>query len=235
MAKLDNTPPASRAPEILDFFRRAVPEPFRILGLQLKPLSLGRYRLLKRFECAFVSDDLVPAGIGDLIIGVLICSQRADEFVTWANSPDFSRDIAKWSERLCPRPRLGWLPIYGPWRRRRPQHSFNVVEKLQLFQRYIEDSSQIPKFWCESSGESSGQPWAQACETALRSELGWSEEEINERPITKAIGDFFALAESRGQIKLMTKEDLEQIAEMERAAKLQTADRLEACPTENGS
>jgi hypothetical protein len=219
------------------YFKAAIPEPYRILGLPLLPLSLGRYRILKRFDCGFVADGETRAGMADLIIGVVVCSMRCDEFLAWADSPSFAKDIADWSARLAPTPWLGRLPILGKLRRRRPDYSFNVVEKLSLFQNYISESSTLPRYWyTESADSGAGQHWAQACETTLRSELGWTEEEINERPITKAIGDYFSMAESRGQIRIMTPEEVAYIDQLEKAAQTtQPPAPAEMGRAENGS
>jgi hypothetical protein len=192
-----------------DYFAQIVPEPFRILGLRLLPLSLGRYRLLKRFGVAFVADGDARAEIGDLLLGVLICSMRCDEFVEWAGSPAFARDVRRWSRRILPSPWLCLIPFFGKWWIR--GHSFNAVEKIQLFQRYIEQGSVVPDYFDESGDPMrSGAHWSQAIEVTLRSELGWSAEEINEEPLTKALADYFKYAENQGLVRLMTPEDVAQ-------------------------
>lgn len=192
------------------YFTAAIPEPFRILGLQLKPLSLGRYRLLKRFDVAFVSDETKGAGPGDLILGVLICAMRCDEFLLLLNSPKFARTVRRWGRKICPEPWIAKIPWIGRrWhnrfgRRWRERHGFNIIEKIQLFQRYITGHSQVPKYWDESESSSvSAAHWAQSVESVLRSEVGWSQEEINESPLCKAFADYFKWAESNGAIRLM--------------------------------
>jgi hypothetical protein len=198
-----------RGEEHQDYFARVIPEPFQILGIRLLPLSLGRYRLLKRFEIAFVSDTEGAAEVGDLLAGILICSMRCDEFLAWAESPRFSKDIRRWSRRLLPAAGLCSVPFFGKrWRQR---HSFNVVEKMQLFQRYIAEGSKVPDYFDESGHQlRSGAHWSQAIEVTLRSEVGWTDEEINEQPLTKALSDYFKFAENQGLVRLMTPADVEQ-------------------------
>src|SRR5438876_959627 len=106
------------------YFQAAIPEPFTILGLRLKPLSLGRYRLLKRFGCAFVAEEETGANIEDLIIGVLVCSMRCDEFIEWAHSKHFAKDIKRWGKRVSRVGVIGWIgrrliPPLGRWWRKR--------------------------------------------------------------------------------------------------------------------
>lgn len=195
------------APESHDYFSRAIPEPYRILGLQLLPLSVGRYRLLKRFEVAFVADGEANAGISDLLLGVLICSMRVDEFLRFSTSRHFQRDIRRWSKRIFPSVWICALPWFGKWWRR--TRGFNVLEKIALFQRYIADAQRIPRYTSrDNSPRTNSGHWSHCIEICLRSELGWSEEEINEAPLSKALADYFGYAESQGMISLLTDEDL---------------------------
>jgi hypothetical protein len=196
-----------------DYFLTAVPEPFQVLGLQLRPLSLGRYRLLHRFQCAFVADGEQSATMGDLIIGALICSMPVEEFLDWAKSPDFARDVRAWGRHVSPWPWVGRLPGIGKWWRR--HWSFSSREKLILFGQYITDGSTVPLFWDEtSSGVIGGGHWSQGVEVALRGEVGWSKQEIDEEPLSKALADYCKWLETKGAIRLMTDEE---IASIERA------------------
>jgi len=197
------------------YFKAAIPEPFQILGLKLKPLSLGRYRLMRRFDVAFVLEESVMAKVGDLILGVLICSMRCDEFLAFLESPNFRHDIAKWMAKASPLAKLGCLPWIGKWFARR--NGFDVIEKILLFRRYIEAHSEVPKYWdSDESGNESGAHWSHGMEIVLRGELGWTQEEIEEQPLSKAIADYFKWCENKGFLRLMTPWELEMIVNMEK-------------------
>ena len=71
-----------------DYFTAAIPEPWQILGLRLKSFSLGHYRILKRFKCAFVDDETSQVTREDLIFGVLVCSMTPKEFMQLLNEGD---------------------------------------------------------------------------------------------------------------------------------------------------
>lgn len=198
-------------------FTAAIPEPYRILGIRLLPLSIGRYRLLKRFHCAFVAEETISATIGDLILGVLISSMRCDEFLAFYESDKCFRDIRRWSNRIGANPpwylrgKLGRILsatfIGKQWRK---NHSFNFIEKMKLFQTYIEESQQIPEFHIlQNSAARSSAHWSTNIEIVLRSELGWSVEEINEAPLSKALSDYFKHLENQGLVAIITPEDLE--------------------------
>lgn len=203
------------APEAIDphadYFTDLVPEPYRILGLTLRPLSLGRYRLMRRFGVAFVDDDAAKADAGDLLLGVLICSMRCDEFLKFANSPGFAKEIRRWSRKIFPHPWICALPFgLGKWWR--TKHAFDLREKMQLFQNYIESNSKSPRYWDESdNARLSGAHWSHSCEVVLRGQVGWTLEEINEEPLNKAIWDYYKHMESQGLIRLMTKDEIEHI------------------------
>ncbi len=190
------------------YFKAAIPEPYRILGLSLKPLSLGRYRLLNRFGVAFVSEQARQASISDLIFASCLCSMRCDAFLEWVESPSFGKDLRRWGRKVCPWPWINKLPWIGKYWRK--HHTFDVREKFVLFKRYIAEGSKVPKYWDLSGGgeaTASASHWSQNIEVTLRSELGWTSEEINEAPLTKAISDFFKFAENNGSIQLTTEEE----------------------------
>lgn len=175
-------------------FKAAIPQPFRILGLPLKPLSIGRYRLLARFNCAFVSDEDRNATVEDLILGVLICSMTVQGFLSWIET-DWKNDIAEWGAKVG---------------------VFDLEDKAKLFLQYISESSDTPKFWSESNGEPSSAHWSQCLEVSLRSETGWTKEEIDEEPLSKAISDFLKLSESKGRIKLLNQKELDAVEWLEK-------------------
>jgi hypothetical protein len=198
------------------YFNAAIPEPFRILGLKLKPLSLGRYRLMRRHDVAFVDDASRDADVSDLLLGVLICSMRVDEFAQFVDSRTFHQEIARWKRKTSRWGWLGCLPVVGRWFARR--NSFNAVQKILLFQQYIAAHTEAPKYWDMSQSDGgSGSHWSHAMEVALRGELGWTKEEIDEEPLSKAIADYFKLAEDSGSVRLMNDWELQMIADLERA------------------
>jgi hypothetical protein len=186
-----------------DYFSSSIPEPVRLLGLQLRPLSVGRYRLLKRFDIAFVAEGPAHAGVPDLLLGVLICSMRVDEFLEFAAAPNFTRDIRRWSKRLFPHVWICALPGFGKWWRRK--RGFNVLEKLAAFEAYIAEAQRIPRYTMrDNNPQAHSSHWSHNLEICLRSELGWTLEEINESPLSKALADYFRHAENSGAIILLT-------------------------------
>ena len=198
---------ATNSAPVPDYFIRAIPEPVRLLGLRLLPLSLGRYRLLKRFDVAFVADGEAQASISDLLLGVLICSMRVDNFLGFVDQPNFNQEMKAWSRRLFPSVWLCALPWFGRWWRR--THGFNVIEKMQMFQNYIVEAQRIPRYTMkENSPHANSSHWSHSMEICLRSELNWTQEEINEAPLSKALADYFGHAEASGTVILLSDDDI---------------------------
>ena len=208
------------SPTAPDYFLKSIPEPVTLLGLRLRPLSLGRYRLLNRFNVAFAADGDATASVPDLLLGVLICSMRVDEFLAFVDRPEFNREMRRWSRRLFPHVWICALPWIGKWWRR--TRGFNAIEKMSAFQTYIADAQRLPRYTMkENSPRTNSSHWAHNMEICLRSELGWSGEEINEAPLSKALADYFAYAESNGLVSLLTDEDM--IAAAHNAAQVEAA------------
>lgn len=178
------------------YFQAAVPEPYRIFGLQLLPLSLGRYRLLMRFDCAFVADGEAKATIEDLLVGILICSMRVKDFLELLGSRRWNRELKRWGRRV--RREMDADPY------------FNILAKVGLFQSYIQESSHVPNYWNEMAEQGgSAAHWSHNVEVSLRSQLGYTAEEIEEGPLSKALADYFKHAENQGLIRLICEEEVE--------------------------
>lgn len=183
------------APEPGDIseFSAAFPPIFTILGTQLLPLSLGRYRLMKWAGVAFVAEEEAEATVEDLFTGIAICAMPCSEFCGLIRSGKLQRTLERWGKKL--RKQI----------RRTP--GFNIYEKIALFQKYILQGQKMP--WIALPVQSSSPPdyththWSNSLEVVLRGQLGWSKEEIDEQPLTKAFVDYFKYLEGQGQVRLM--------------------------------
>ncbi len=150
----------------------------------------------------------------DLILGILICSQRCDEFIALLNSGRLCKEIARWGNKVF---KTGAWRKFIPRRWQNPK-PFNYLEKAGLFKRYLAEASRSPKYWEEQSGgQSSGAHWSHSVEIVLRGELNWTADEINEMPLSKAIGDYYKWLENKGMIRLMNDYEIKLIEEMEKS------------------
>jgi len=174
---------------VRDFYQAAVPEPVTLLGQQLHPLSIGHWILLERFECSYIAGG--SATIPDLMLGVLICCNKYDEFISLARNESIMELTKKWTKRIG---------------------NFDFAEKSKNFSDYIDDSiKNIPKYWVEEkkSGASrkSGAPYIQTLRAFLLSKTSLTETEIMNRPFALSVWDMITVLEQEGTLRIHTKED----------------------------
>jgi hypothetical protein len=198
-----------------DYFDQIMPAPPAVCGRQLKVLSIGRYRLMSRFKVAFVAEREGVATAGDLLMGVLICSFSCEEFSEMVSTPNFKSQVQKWGRKMgfFP-PRCFSWPMVGKWLHRNIGRVVDeadaqyLLEQTAIFQQYIKDGSKTPPYWDESPGERvSGAHWSQSIEAVLREFQGWTKQEIDEEPLTKALWDYFKHMENQGMVRLMTDDE----------------------------
>lgn len=180
------------------YAQAAIPEPYRILGLRLRPFSLGHWLLMQRFDCALIGGGKPEHS--DMLLGVLICSMRYQEFLAFIEQKDFQKQVIKWGKR---------------------NNLLELDEKSELFGRYLTDSLSEPAYIELRPGGDGAGDWAQNLKITLMTRLGYSEGEVLDMPLSKALADYYKLAESDGFLRLLTAEDLaDQKANDEAMAKL---------------
>jgi hypothetical protein len=208
------------AKESFDYFAQVLPQPPVVCGLALKPLSIGRYRRMRRQDVAFVADEEKIGTAGDLLKGVLICSMTCAEYDEFVSSPSCGKEVVRWAQRvgLLPPRYLKW-PIIGGWisrivgekitYQRSLRDAAYVIEQIALFKKYVHDSQLIPNYTQKSNNPSKHSlHWSNSIELHLRSEQGWTSAEIEESPLSKALTDYFGYAESHGMISILSDEDI---------------------------
>lgn len=165
----------------------AVPDPYRILGLRLKPFALGHYLLLQRFGCAFIQEEIGTASVEDLILGVLVCSMTHREFLEFLEQKNFLKQTQAWGKKL------GLI---------------DFQEKALLFQQYLKQGLHEPDYVALKPQNTGGGDWAQNLKITLMTQLNYTENQALELPLSQALADYYKLAESEGLILMLTKEDL---------------------------
>jgi hypothetical protein len=205
-----------------DYFEQIMPTPPIVCGKQLKVLSIGRYRLMARLRVAFVAETVRAAMAGDLLMGVIICSMRCDEFVELLSRPDFKEQIQKWGRRIgfFPPKILSW-PLVGKWLSKNIGSTIEgadadyLLGQTELFKKYIADGAPdlSKKFWNEPQEEQlDGSHWSQSVEAVMREYQSWTKGEIDEEPLTKALWDFYKHLEMRGLGRFLSPDEQKDLA-----------------------
>jgi hypothetical protein len=201
-----------------NFFAAAYPEPWQVLGVKLRPFSLGHYLKLSRLGCAFVSDKEETATLSDLLLGVVVCSMpttpvaESDPFWLW-----LARQRGGWRYRVYSlAQRLRRKPVASPadydaylWGKRIGE--IDLPSKVKMFADYIEKHSAAPAYVEEhktTAPKISGAHWTQSVLSCLVAKCGYTMEEALNVPVSRALSDFLKQAESDGAVRLLPEEAL---------------------------
>ncbi len=167
--------------------RAAVPNPPRILGLQLKPYSLGHDLILTALENKFLEAD---RSIDDLFIGVFVCSQSWSEWGRWSNSR--------------------WLPVslrIWRWFIR----TKDIRDAFNLFENYLELGRDCPDInmpvAAVGKASSFGSPWQERLKIFLVCKLGLTENEAMNRPLALSNFDWACHGEMDKTLELFSEKD----------------------------
>jgi len=208
----------------LDYFSAAYPEPWQIIGVNLRPFSIGHFLKLKRLDCAFVADGESVASVGDLLLGIIVCSMPS--------SPDTERDAFwKWYHRRSPEGMFAGLRWRAKKRAARLLRKemltpaefdvyqfgrsvgvFSLKEKSAMFQSYIAAHTGSLPHWIEPSNGSerkSGAHWIHSMISCLTSSCGYTIAEAYNVSFGKALADYLKHAENNGAVRLMTDAEIQ--------------------------
>jgi hypothetical protein len=187
--------------QLNNYTKALIPEPYTLLGIELKPFCLGHIFLMQRFGCAFSSESPdTMGGIDDLLLGISICSRTYEEFLEFVNTP---KELKEWTKK------------WGKYiKKETKKKNFDILSKFEFFREYLKSGIFIPKYWeLETSEhkEQSGTHWTHTVLNTLTSELGYTQSEALNVAIARGLQDYFRYLEKNGSITLMTDEDLEML------------------------
>lgn len=189
----------------------ALPEPHTILGLRLKPLTLGHLLYLSRFGVEQVND------VGSLITALMICSRSFEQIQPTLDDPLFSLKTNFWLWRVS---KKSW-PFF--WRR----GGIDWRDKFKRWDAYYAAHTVTPKAVAKRSGASmaSNVPFLQHLKVTLQSELNYSPREAMGCAFNIAMLDYYTFHELQGNVDVV---DVEKMAAMRKHADDSSADWIAA-------
>ena len=201
-----------------NFFAAAYPEPWQILGVKLKPFSLGHYIKLARLGCAFVSEKEERATLSDLLLGVVVCSMPTtpdpdnDPFWIWLNRTKggWRYSLYKITKRIL-RQKYSTPAEYDAFVWGKKMGAIDFAAKVTMFSDYMDKCSAMPAYVEEKRDQPpkvSGAHWCQSVLSALVSKCGYTMEEALNVPVSRALSDFIKQAESDGAVRILPPEAL---------------------------
>ncbi len=169
-----------------EYLSACIPEPFTVLGMKLRPLSIGHILLMQWQGLSYVSERPEPPTMDDLISGCLICSMGFREYKEFLERQDLREELT----------RLGRVFSFD-----------ELPEKYALFRAYLDQGTESPEVEIPdsiASGVLLGTPWLQSLRICLMSKLHVSNEETFDYPYRMALWDCFSVRESEGRLVINT-------------------------------
>lgn len=178
-----------------DFFAAAIQEPTTILGVRLRPFSLGHLIILQRLKSAFVTDG-EEMTIHDLALSVLVCSLPYTEGCALFNRTDLPKFFLNWHSQLI-----------GGWRARwgfRKPIVIDYPKKVREFSDYLSRGSQVPCYSYDPGKFSAMEcPSVQIVKVTLMRDMHIPEAELMDRPWAICLWDFVTLRALAGQVDMV--------------------------------
>jgi hypothetical protein len=180
------------------FQQAALPEPFKVLGKDLAPYTLGHDILLGLFESSFCRGVSLPQEspfryallADDLPISVWVCSHaHYSDVYEKLQSPEIRDELKKWGKSCG---------------------EFDVPAACITFERYLKDNTQEPGYWVEDAGRGRGGssvPFSHYLKVVLMREFGLKEHEALDTPYAQALWNYLTILEGQGRIRFMSDDD----------------------------
>lgn len=160
-----------------EFLHAAAPVSVTCLGVPLRPLSLGSLLLLMRFKNTFLLGpsaeiaQFAPISeakpVGDLLMGIVICSMEYDAARTALADPDLTKDIKLWRRKLDG---PAWRRFVG--RKNAVPLDQRIKEASKIFREYLAEGLKYPNTKAEAGPyRPTGSPWPLFTLTSLLEDL----------------------------------------------------------------
>jgi hypothetical protein len=193
------------------YFSAAVPEPHTILGLRLRPFSLGHRILLKRIGNAFLSPEgraseaPVKITYDDLASAVFICAHTWKENLEALHDLDGTQKFMRaWQRKLSGQ--TGWKY----WLGLRAPALIDLPGKAKAFSAYLADGESHPSYHFEPGGEMDC-PIEQIVKATLLSQTSLTEDEIMDRSWSLCLWDYLTLKAINGDINFIDDDEIEEL------------------------
>lgn len=213
-------------PQLDKYLEALLPTPITVLGLTLKPFSLGTLNILQRSNClTFVNGfkstpESIAKYVNDFLVTIVVCSmtyeeaKQADEtntitickrvykkdgtFTEVFSKASFSEYIAKWNKQV---------------EKACKKNTVNMLQEMAKVQQYIKDAFAGPDSYPledkNNSGFKSGASWEQSLREYLL--LKYSESEAMNLPLSLAFWEWTKEAEKNRQVGIKSDQDVNAI------------------------
>lgn len=188
-----------------EFYSVAVPEQRQILGLPLRPLSLGHLILLHRVKSAFVCEGTV--NYNELAIAALICSLNYQDGLACLKDPGTADFLKLLGERITGI--LEWRVRLGI----RKARVIDLLANVAAFSAYLKEGSSIPHYsYTPGDFKSVDCPQVQIIKISLMRDLHISESDLMDRSWAMCLWDYVTLRALKGEVSMVPKDEIDNAA-----------------------
>jgi len=183
------------------YLKAIIPTPFRVLDMELLPLSIGHLAWFEYLGLAYMTDK--PVGLTDLENACIVCSHTFTGYRQLLQSKTIARELRRMGKVLD----LGTVP-----------------DKMKLFNEYLDQGTEWPEFEVRDHGASTmviGAPWLQCLRTMLMTKFHVPSAEVWDYPYRLALWDCLSYRESEGRLQIITEDASAE--HMDRVAAMQAA------------
>lgn len=198
-----------------DFYAAAIPEQRFVLGLALKPLSVGHIILLHRIKSAFVCGDTFP-DYEDLVCSALVCSLSYEDALEVIEDPDTPKVLKRWADKLTGN--REWLVRFGF----KLPRVIDLKAHCEVMANYIAEQSKLPHYsYAPGDFKEQSCPSVQLVKVTLMRDMKFTDSEILNRSWILCLWDYITLKALKGEVRMVDKEKIDDALEVaERLAQL---------------
>jgi hypothetical protein len=190
-----------------DFYSAAIPEPATVMGLRLKPFSLGHVILLGRVRSSFVTEG-EQTSLHDLALSVLICALEFKEGLEIFNNKELPKFFVKWHNKLA------GISFLTQAKLRKPK-PIDYASHAKAFGEYVQRGSRVPQYsYNPTDFKQMECPSVQIVKTTLMRDMHFREAELMDRPWGLCLWDFVTLRALAGQVAMVDGDAIKQAQEV---------------------
>lgn len=180
-----------------DYLSAVNPPKYRILGIELRPYSIGHKHILAQADSPFESHE--AADEADLMLAVAICSLSYRDGLAFIADHATPKRVKRWFDRLQPKTWFG-----------NPQ--VKIMDRLGLFLEYLTVHSKSPAWTLSKGGgksiDESETPFIADVRVSLMRHLHIPEAELMDRCWSLCLWDYTILKEQQDYLRIRDPEKL---------------------------
>jgi len=174
------------------FYEYAFPEPYTILGVRLRPLSIGHLILLYGSASPFLVQG-ETLNVGHLAFAVRLCSKTYEEGCAMIEDEKELKNIHDWAREL-------------------QNVDIDYNERAKLFIDYLTEGQSVPGYSVEEGKSKAIKniPQMQIVRVELLSKTNIPDHEILNRPYKLCLLDFLTLRALAGQLEFVEHDQIKE-------------------------